>query len=166
MKICKTCKKQKEDIEFSFQSNKRFKIPHCKECMRIKNRERMRKDRENKSFRLRERKQDFERRNKFPEKEMFNRAKKRAEQKNIAFNIEISDIIIPNKCPLLNIDIHQQIGGASDCSPSLDRIDTTKGYVKGNIKVISRLANIMKAHATIEQLSEFTKNLPDYLSPE
>ena len=40
-------------------------------------------------------------------------------------------------------------------SPSLDRIDPNKGYVKGNVQVISRLANIMKSNASPEELRAF-----------
>jgi hypothetical protein len=164
MRICKTCKIEKEEIEFSFDFKENFRQIHCKECMRIKNRERMRKERANNEFRLKERKNDFNRRMRNPEKEMFNRAEKRAQVKGIAFDIEVKDIFIPEICPLLGIKIFPQKGGAGDCSPSLDRVDTTKGYVKGNVRVISRLANIMKAHATKEQLFLFIQNLPNYLA--
>ena len=45
-------------------------------------------------------------------------------------------------------------------SPSLDRIDNTKGYIKGNVKVISWRANAIKKDATLEEL----KALVNYLS--
>jgi hypothetical protein len=37
-------------------------------------------------------------------------------------------------------------------SPSLDRIDNTKGYVPGNVWVISWRANDLKRNATLEEL--------------
>jgi len=45
-------------------------------------------------------------------------------------------------------------GGKND-SPTLDRIDPNKGYVKGNIQVLSHLANMMKSNATAEELHLF-----------
>jgi hypothetical protein len=39
-----------------------------------------------------------------------------------------------------------------DSSPSLDRIDNSKGYVKGNVAVISFRANTLKNNATADEL--------------
>lgn len=92
-----------------------------------------------------------------PEWKMHQRAKRRAEQSGRKFDIEVSDIIIPDKCPILKIDINMNSGksGAYRNSPSLDRRDNSKGYTKDNIQIISQLANAMKCHASIEELQKF-----------
>lgn len=81
---------------------------------------------------------------------MWDRAKRRAKEKNLSFNIEVEDIIIPEKCPVFNTPFI--ISRNSEQSPSLDRIDSSKGYVKGNIQVISRKANTIKSNATPEEV--------------
>lgn len=98
------------------------------------------------------------------ERLMHKRARFRARDRGILFNIKISDIIIPETCPLLGIKIEQSFGGANDASPSLDQIIPGLGYTKDNIAVISRMANIMKAHATKEQLETFSKNILKYIN--
>jgi len=88
--------------------------------------------------------------------------KSRSKQKGIEFNIEYEDIIIPDLCPILEIPF--KLGTKTDYShsPTIDRIDSTKGYVKGNIKIISMLANKMKNNATKEQCRKFAKNIIKY----
>lgn len=44
-------------------------------------------------------------------------------------------------------------------TPSIDRIDATKGYTKDNIQVISKQANAMKWDSTKEELVEFAKGV-------
>jgi hypothetical protein len=88
-------------------------------------------------------------------KSMWWRAKKRSEKTGIEFNIEISDIIIPSVCPVFGIDFEVGVGkGPSDKSPSLDRIDNTKGYIKGNIQVISFKANRMKNDCNVDDMEK------------
>jgi len=45
-------------------------------------------------------------------------------------------------------------GTAGDNSPTLDRIDNTKGYTKDNIIIVSFKANTIKNSATIEELEK------------
>jgi hypothetical protein len=95
-----------------------------------------------------------------PEQTILIYVKARAKKLNIEFNITGKDIVIPNRCPILNIPIKREFidkgkRGPRYNSPSLDRIDNTKGYVKGNVHVISNKANVMKSSATPEELLQF-----------
>jgi hypothetical protein len=90
------------------------------------------------------------------EKAILFRAKQRAKQKDFEFNLDSSDIVIPLRCPILDIEIIRNKNTSTKVnSPSLDRIDNTKGYIKGNIMVVSNKANTMKNNATPEELIKF-----------
>ena len=91
-----------------------------------------------------------------PARKLLNAARNRAKSKNLEFDITKEDIIIPKYCPLLNIEL--SVYGNSDNSPSLDRIDNRKGYIKGNIWVISFKANRMKNTANPQELKLFCSN--------
>jgi hypothetical protein len=67
------------------------------------------------------------------------------------FDLDIKDIVIPSVCPVFGTEFIR----GSRFAPSVDRIDNSKGYIKGNIQVISKLANIMKNNATQEELEKF-----------
>ena len=88
--------------------------------------------------------------------ELFHHAKNRSKLKNLEFNITKEDIIIPEKCPVFGTTINFMY---KDNVPTLDRIDSNKGYIKGNIQVISFKANRLKNNATIEEL----KNILNYM---
>lgn len=93
------------------------------------------------------------------EAKMYRRAKRRASERGNEFNIEPEDIKIPDACPILGIPLFEHVGksGGTKNSPSLDRIDSTEGYVLGNIQVISTLANLMKSDASVDELRTFAK---------
>jgi len=93
-----------------------------------------------------------------PEKQLLRSARHRAKTRGITFDITDDDLVIPKLCPILNIPLKVNIctgaGGLAD-SYSLDRIDYTKGYTKGNVQVISFKANMMKSNASKEELLAF-----------
>lgn len=93
---------------------------------------------------------------------MWKRAKDRAIKYNYDFNITEDDIIIPKVCPLLNIPIFCGDKDNYENSPSLDRIDNNKGYIKDNVWVISKKANSMKNSATFNELNTFCQNIKRY----
>jgi hypothetical protein len=78
-------------------------------------------------------------------------AKYRAKKKGLEFNIDAYDVIIPEVCPYLGIKIENGTLGNHDASPSLDRIDSSKGYIKGNVEIISWKANQIKNNGTAEE---------------
>lgn len=88
---------------------------------------------------------------------MIETVKYRAKQYGIEFTITRDDITIPSHCPVLGIELFFK--EASDSkkvknpnAPSLDRIDSTKGYVPGNVIVVSWRANFLKNDSTTEEL--------------
>lgn len=74
--------------------------------------------------------------------------------------LTVEDIHVPTTCPLLGVPLVISPAGVfvTKCSPSVDRIDSTKGYTKDNIWVISHLANTMKNSASKLELRTFCTN--------
>lgn len=93
---------------------------------------------------------------------MVQRSRSRAKRKGFEHNIDVHDVVIPEYCPLLGIKLHKGDGGVCPNSPTLDRIDNSKGYVKGNVWVISYRANTIKSDATIEELRQIATRLADF----
>jgi len=93
------------------------------------------------------------------EVKMHQRAKQRAKIRGREFSISVEDICIPLVCPVLGIPLIVNKGksGAFPNSPSLDRIDNSKGYTPDNIRVMSQRANQMKGDASKEELLSFAK---------
>ncbi|NBS70476.1 hypothetical protein EBT31_16415 [bacterium] len=65
--------------------------------------------------------------------------------------------IAPDKCPVFGKKFVEQGNGFGRFSPSIDKIDPRKGYVRGNVQVISVLANCMKRDANRKELQQFAK---------
>ena len=80
----------------------------------------------------------------------------RAREKGHDFNITkkyLKDIFPKDKkCPALGIEFQLGSQGGRSTSPSVDRIDNSKGYIKGNIVWVSSLANMIMTSATPQQV--------------
>lgn len=90
---------------------------------------------------------------------MLRSAKHRAKKNGLPFNLELSDLVMPDVCPVLGMPLvsNAGTGHARNDSPSLDKIVPELGYVKGNVQIISNLANVMKHDATPEQMILFAE---------
>lgn len=85
---------------------------------------------------------------------LWKNAKARALKKNLPFDLTIEDVVIPEICPIFLKPFDNGRYAAS-----IDRIIPEKGYVKDNIRIISRLANSMKWDATPEELDQFCEGI-------
>ena len=84
---------------------------------------------------------------------MLRMAKRRAKRRNIYFDITLDDIVINRECPILGIPF--EVGSDNwQNSPSLDRINNKRGYEKGNVIVVSMMANSIKNQATPSQIKK------------
>jgi hypothetical protein len=105
------------------------------------------------------------------EKKLYYAAKQRAKLIGVDFNIELSDIVIPQYCPVLGIELKPVIGKgpqgytAKGNSPTIDRFDNNQGYVKGNITIISYRANALKGNATLEEMQAITNYMANGCPP-
>lgn len=97
---------------------------------------------------------------------MWSSARSRAKTNNIPFDIEIEDLIIPEYCPILELKLDYNQGKLGPNSYSLDKIIPEKGYVKGNVRIISHLANAMKQNANLDLLEKFSNNILKYMKNE
>lgn len=79
-------------------------------------------------------------------------ARRRANEQSLPFSITTRDIPVPNYCPALGIPIRVIGRTLHDGSPTIDRIIPERGYVPGNVVVISHLANRIKNSADAAQL--------------
>jgi hypothetical protein len=86
-------------------------------------------------------------------------ARKRAVSKGLPFTIAKSDIVIPAACPVLGVALERGKGIPQASSPSLDRIDNSKGYVPGKVQVVSNRANSIKRDATLAELEALVAHL-------
>lgn len=85
---------------------------------------------------------------------MWHAAQSRAKKKGIPFTITVDDIVVPTVCPVLGVPLVRGTGKPppSPNAPSLDRIVASKGYVPGNVIVISFRANRIKTDASLDEL--------------
>lgn len=84
---------------------------------------------------------------------LWDSAKKRAAIKGWDFSITVEDVVVPENCPVFGEPLlPPSLCGLNPMMPSIDRIDASRGYVPGNVQVMSHRANTLKNDAKIEEL--------------
>lgn len=153
LRRCRDCHEIKNRIEFLEKNG--YSIRRCRKCSSIQ---------KGLSYYLpggREKRRKYER-SKPNEIKLLKSAKKTAKDKKLEFNLELSDIIVPKFCPILGLELKcSETGLHQNYSPSVDRVDNTEGYIKGNIKIISYRANQIKNTGTAEEhikIAEYIQN--------
>lgn len=88
-----------------------------------------------------------------PEKYAVGRCKHSALKAGVPFDLKPEDIIIPDVCPIMKVPFEPNTRYAA----TVDRIIPELGYVKGNIWIISKIANQMKSDSTPEERMKFSE---------
>lgn len=93
---------------------------------------------------------------------LLSRAKARAENAGIHFDLTAADITVPEFCPVLGLPL--ALGGNREDSPTIDRLIPALGYTPGNVRVISYRANRIKTDASLEELRSLVRYLETNLA--
>jgi hypothetical protein len=102
------------------------------------------------------------RRRRRPAAYLFNVARQRCRRTGTEFTITVDDIVVPEVCPLLGV-VLDPYAESMDVHPSLDRIDPKKGYIPGNVWVVSHRANRIKSDACADELIAIGMRLKELL---
>lgn len=85
--------------------------------------------------------------------------KKATLRKNLTYEMYMA--LYVTHCPLLGVELtYSKYEGTHAPSnyASLDKIDPSKGYVEGNVQILSFRANTLKGHASLEELKIIVDN--------
>jgi hypothetical protein len=102
--------------------------------------------------------------------QQWSRIKHQAKQRNIEFDITIEYVYElyekqNNKCAISGVEIKlnkNYEGKKSLNSASLDRIDSSLGYIEGNVQWVHKTVNMMKNNMTEKDFIEWCKNIVEY----
>jgi hypothetical protein len=149
-KVCNMCHKEKPLDDFHYLAKSKDKKQfHCKSCATLYKRSiggsyPNHKKNHQKDYR----------------KGLVRAAKHRAKIKKVPFDITWTDLVLTDICPVLGIPIFSDTLDNPN-APSIDRMVPELGYIKGNVSIISRRANVLKGDATIlelEKILSYMKN--------
>lgn len=163
-KVCISCRKK---YNAEYYSNNKLEILAREKEYKQNNKEKINlwneqnRDKRNKQHQIwrkdnKEHVNDWKRKNyqNEPRRSMVWNSKGRAKKRGLEHDIKFDDFEIPKNCPVLNIPIMWNKGKSTDNSPTIDRIDNSKGYTQDNIQIISWRANCLKRDATFEEIEK------------
>ena len=158
MPICKTCEIDKDPDAFAVQKSKRSGLfAECKACQRTRNQNWIDNNRDR--FREMNRRATSEKRRRNPVRNLLSLARARCKKSGLDFTITEADLLVPELCPVLGIPLSFGLGcgdghslAVKDRRASIDRIDNSKGYIPGNVIVVSYRANRIKSDASTAEL--------------
>lgn len=90
-------------------------------------------------------------------------AKFRAKKAGLPFDLREEDVVLPPRCPVYGTRLEAG-GSRRKNSFSLDRIYPSRGYVKGNVTVVSHRVNVEKAFLEPEDLLKYRPALWPFYS--
>lgn len=82
---------------------------------------------------------------------MFCQKRQNAKRTGWEWNLSFLDVEFPDRCPILGMKLDYSGKHRKENSPSFDRINPKKGYVKGNVIVCSWRANRIKNDGTAKE---------------
>lgn len=156
-KECRTCKSLLPVELFAInRANKDGLQVACKSCDNIRQKQR----RITKKKEMQEYSKEYRKRNKdnldFRLQGLLNASRARAKEKDREHTLTLNDLKklfpIDGCCPVFGFKLEWNQAGFRETSPSLDRIDSTRGYTLDNVQIISWKANRIKSYATVEEL--------------
>lgn len=84
-------------------------------------------------------------------REKFRKKKANATKTGIDFTVDFGELTFPTHCPILGLELDYFSETRAENTVSFDRIDSNKGYVTGNVVVISWRANRIKNDGTADE---------------
>lgn len=89
------------------------------------------------------------------ERRLYAQAKYRAAKRGLEFTIVLADVPpLPEKCPVRGVVFSFGSSKNHDDAATIDRIDARKGYVPGNLVIVSWRVNRLKSNATLAELRQ------------
>ena len=160
-KLCSHCKVIKEDSAFYSRGGifAHLLTSWCKTCSGSEERLAAQRARNIKYYKgtLKQSQKDD------PRSYLHKIAKSRAKRSGIEFSITSEDIILNEYCPLSGVKLEVNSGNIKT-SMSLDRVDNNKGYIPGNVVIISREFNLRKGDLTLFDLEKLIEYIKRYSS--